>query len=94
MDKDIEKIALGLKSKNRRKIITLLSKKDMSAPQLYKELGKEAPAYRQTINKSLEILKEIGIVDKYYSNEKNGIYYRLKYKKIIIDLESMKITKN
>jgi len=90
---EILKLVKALNNQTRRKIIQLLCHKDMTAVELYKKLGDEAPKYRQSINKSLEILKESGIIHKYYSDKDKKLYYHMQYKKIIIDLEKMQIVK-
>jgi len=63
----------------------------MSAPQIYEELGPHAPKYRQSVNKSLGILRERGLVTKYYNNEKGGIYYHLVKKILVLKIDEMKI---
>ena len=75
----------------RREIIKLLCKEDLSAPQIFKALGKNAPVYRQSINKALDVLSSSGLIIKYYNFKKRGIYYKIKMKEIKIDLKKMRI---
>jgi len=88
---ELNKIVYALNSERRRAIIRLLCEKDMSAPQIHRRLGNKAPRYRQSINKSLELLKEAGLVDKYYNDEKKAIYYRITKKVVTLKLDEMKI---
>lgn len=80
-----------LHSDTRRRILQLLSKRDMSATQMHGELGKYAPKYRQSVNKALEILREGGLVTKYYDIENKAIYYSLIKRKYILKIDEMKI---
>lgn len=80
-----------LHSETRRKILQLLSKEDMSAPQIYRKLGENAPKYRQSVNKALEILTECGLVRKYYANEKKAIFYGLTKKKYTLKIPEMEV---
>ena len=63
----------------------------MSAPQVYEKLGKNAPKYRQSVNKALETLRECGLVTKYYSDENKAIYYHLGKKTYVLKIAEMKI---
>lgn len=87
----IEKIISVLNNSTRRKIIQLLAEKDMTAPEIFIKLGVDSPKYRQSINKALEKLKESNLIEKYYSDEKKNLNYHLKIKRIIIDIENMKL---
>ena len=69
----------------------MLCEKDMSAPQIYKELGDKAPTYRQSINKSLDILENCGLVEKYYDNNKKAICYRIVKKSLRLRLDNLSI---
>ncbi|MBD3193376.1 MAG: hypothetical protein GF308_22260 [Candidatus Heimdallarchaeota archaeon] len=74
-----------------RRILQLLSTEDMSAPQIYSRLGEHAPKYRQSVNKALEILRECGLIQKYYSEEQKGLFYHLKKKNYLVKLDSMEV---
>ena len=63
----------------------------MSAPQIRDKLGVYAPKYRQSVNKALEMLRECGLVTKYYDNENKAIYYRLMKKTYIVKIDEMRI---
>ena len=63
----------------------------MSAPQIFDGLGTHAPKYRQSINKTLEMLRDCELITKYYNNEKRGIYYHLAAKFIIVELDKLKV---
>jgi len=86
-----DEVIHALNFERRREIIKLLCKRDMSAPQIYVALGKDAPVYRQSVNKSLEILKKAGLIEKYYDDEKKALYYRVKKKVITLYLDRMTI---
>ena len=80
-----------LRSDTRRRILQLLSEKDMTTSQLYDELGTSAPKYRQSVNKAIELLREGGLVTKYYNTEEKGICYHLKKRKYILKIDKMEI---
>jgi Fe2+ or Zn2+ uptake regulation protein len=63
----------------------------MSAPQIYDELGKHAPRYRQSVNKALEILTECGLISKYYDKEKKALCYHLIKETYVLRITEMKI---
>ena len=88
---ELKSIIFCLNSETRRRILQLLSKRDMSAPQIFEELGTHAPKYRQSINKTLETMRNCGLVAKYYDNEKRGIYYHLIAKSIILEIDKLKV---
>lgn len=88
---NLDKILRGLKAETRREILKLLCKKDMTAPEIYSALGKRAPVYRQSINKSLELLKEVGLVEKYYEDTKKALYYKITKKVYVIKLDQMSV---
>ena len=87
---DLEKIVAVLNNPMRKRIIQLLAKKDMTAPEIFIKLGSESPKYRQSVNKALEKLKDSGLIEKYYSDQNKKLNYRLKNKIIGFDLEKMK----
>lgn len=88
---DFKRLIDCLHSDTRRRILQLLSRKDMTATEIHDELGKYAPKYRQSVNKALEVLREGGLVTKYYDNEKKGICYHLKKKKYVLKIDKMEI---
>ena len=88
---ELRSIIACLKSERRRKILQLLAGEDMSAPQIFEGLGNHAPKYRQSVNKTLEMLRASGLVTKYYDNEKRGIYYHLETRAIILEFDKLKV---
>jgi len=88
---NLEDSIKGLNSKTRREILKLLCKENLSAIEVYRKLKNGGPKYRQSINKALEVLKECGLVEKYYDDEKNEICYRIIKKKICLDLANMEL---
>ncbi len=88
---DLSKVIHCLNSETRRKIVKILSKGDLSAPEIFNKLGNSRPRYRQSVNKSLEILKSCDLIEKYYDDNKKILLYHLKYKNISVDLEKMEI---
>lgn len=88
---EMNKVIFALNSETRRKIIQLLYKEDMTAVEVFVKLKSSAPIYRQSINKALEILKECGLVEKYYDDNRKGLYYRLLKKEITLELKNMVI---
>jgi predicted transcriptional regulator len=66
-----------LDNPRRQKIVQLLAGKDMSASEIFKQLGDLAPKYRQSVNKSLDALEMVGLVKKYYSSKDKSLLYHL-----------------
>lgn len=80
-----------MRSGMHRRILQMLAKEDMSASQIYSKLGNYAPKYRQSVNKALELLRESGLLSKYYNAEKKKLYYHLIKEKYTINLAEMKV---
>lgn len=89
----IDKVIYGLNSNTRRKILKLLCKRDMTAPEIFKELKNGVPSYRQSVSKGLEILRECGLLIKYYDDEKKHLYYKITKKVITLRLDTISIIK-
>ena len=87
----LEKVIYALNSDLRRKILRLLCNEDMTASEVFLELKQDAPKYRQSVNKTLEILKESGLVRKYYNDTKKALYYRIVKKNLSMNLEEMSV---
>ena len=81
----------ALSSSSNLAIVTLLSDHDMTATEIFSELGDRAPEYRQSVNKALEVLRQAGLVKKYYGENKNRLLYSLIYKGITINFGKMSI---
>jgi len=80
-----------LKSKTRVNILKILDEKSLRAIDVYKEykaLFKADAKHREFIYKEMERLVEAGILEKKYNTEIKGITYKLRFKKISIDLLS------
>jgi len=88
---DVERLIKALNSATRRKIILLLVQHDMSASQVYKELKNNAPKYRQSVNKALDLLEECKIIEKYYDDKEKTIKHHLIKKEYKLILEKMEI---
>lgn len=86
---EIEKVIHGLHSETRRQILKLLCKGDLTATEIYQKLKFSKPVYRQSVHKSLQSLRDCGLVEKYYSSDKNAICYKVPKKALHIDLENM-----
>jgi len=84
----IEKIIKALNSRTRRKILKILSEGPKNVKEVFivlKEQYSTNIKYRESVFKALEKLVEADLVEKFYEKGK-GITYRLKRKKITIDL--------
>ena len=71
---DFEKAVFGLKNNLRRNILQIVSEKPMTAVEISNALGNKAPKYRQSINRSLEILRECQLVKKEYDEDQQDQY--------------------
>lgn len=87
----LDKVIHALDADLRRKILSLLCHEDMTASEVFLELKQDAPKYRQSVNKALEILKESGLVRKYYNDTKKALYYRIVKKNLSLNLEEMSV---
>lgn len=87
---DFKKILVALNSKKRQEMIHILYYEDLSAPDVYKKM-KFAPTFRQSVNRDLDSLVEAGILEKYYSNKKKQILFKLRWKSLEINFETLKI---
>jgi Fe2+ or Zn2+ uptake regulation protein len=88
---ELDRFMRCMRSRMHRRILQMLAEEDMSAPQVYGKLGNYAPKYRQSVNKALELLRESGLLSKYYNAEKKKLCYHLIKKKYTIDLAEMKV---
>ena len=87
----VDKVAQALTSPLKRRILTLLCNRDMTAVEIFGRLGELAPNYRQSVNKALESLKQAGLVRKYYDDKKKELYYGIVKKRITVLFETMVI---
>jgi|Deesub1362B_J571_1020462.scaffolds.fasta_scaffold00647_13 DNA-binding transcriptional ArsR family regulator len=85
---DVEKVVKALNSRTRRKILKILSEGPKNVKEVSIVLREQYSAnikYRESVFKALEKLVEADLVEKFYEKDK-GIAYRLKRKKVTIDL--------
>lgn len=88
---EIGDVVYGLNSTTRRQILRLLSENELTAPEIYQKLGDDAPVYRQSVNKALDILEQSKLVEKYYNSEKKAIQFKIVTKKLTIDLKDLSV---
>lgn len=84
-----------LKSKTRMNILKILDGKSLRAVDVYNQYAsqfKDDAKHREFIYKELERLVEAGMLEKTYDMDIKGITYKLKFKKVIIDLLSGEVT--
>lgn len=89
-------ILLGkiLNSKTCLLILNYLAKEDASNQELYDKLkNKINISYRSSIFEALKRIKTAGLIEKYYDDNKSKIMYRLKFKNISLDFETMDLLK-
>ena len=71
-----------------------LAKEDASNQELYDKLkNKINISYRSSIFEALKRIKTAGLIEKYYDDNKSKIMYRLKFKNISLDFETMDLLK-
>jgi len=86
-------VVKALSSRTRRKILKILSDDSKNVKEISIELREQYSTnlkYRESVFKALEKLVEANLVEKFYEKDK-GIAYRLKRKKITIDLIKEKV---
>ena len=76
-------------SSTNRRILQLLSKRDMTTMEVFKELSQNGPAYRQSVHKALQKMKDAGLVSKYYDDEAKVFRYHLHKERIEVDFKRM-----
>ena len=89
-------IALGkiLNSKTCLLILNYLAKKDASNQEIYEKLKDKIDiSYRSSVFEALKRIKKAGLIEKYYDDESSKIVYKLKFKNISLDLETMDLIK-
>lgn len=87
-------LAKVLKSKTCLLILNYLAKKDASNQELYNKLkNKVNISYRSSIFEALKRIKMAGLIEKYYDNNNSKIMYKLKFKNISLNLETMELIK-
>ena len=89
-------ILLGkiLNSKTCLLILNYLAKKDASNQELYDKLkNKINISYRSSVFEALKRIKTAGLIEKYYDNNTSKIMYKLNFKNISLDFETMDLLK-
>ena len=91
---DIISLAKVLRSKTCLAILDYLVKKNASNQEIYDKLKDKIDIeYRSSVFEALKRIKDVGLVEKFYNDEDNQIKYKLKYKNISINLETMTLKK-
>ena len=85
----LQSFVKSLDNYRRQKILQLLVDKDMSASEIFKRLGDLSPKYRQSVNKSLDALENVGLVKKYYCSKNKSILYHLLKESYSINLRGL-----
>jgi len=89
---DTKSVLHALNNDLRREILKILFRNGNSTvKEVYSSLKNNKPKYRQSVNKALDQLNEVGLVEKCYSTERKKIIYSIKFKEISICFEDMKI---
>ncbi len=81
-------IAKGLNSNLRLLILKLLCESDMNSQEIFLRLRGKVK-YRQYIHRNLEILRKVGIINKYYNVDNSKLYYHLNKKRLIINFDKL-----
>jgi Fe2+ or Zn2+ uptake regulation protein len=88
-------LARALGSETRRRLVTLVSERPVSAVQayrLYQSRFRNSNKRRETIYRELERLKSFGFLDKRYDESLKAIVYALKMRRASIDLSSLDVS--
>lgn len=88
---EIQDLVKGLHSKTSRKILQLLCDKDRTAVEIYGDLKGDAPKFRQSVNRALEVLRRHKLIKKYYDENRKALYYRIVKSDFHIDLKNMSV---
>ena len=93
---DIDKRISCLNSETKISICLMLEDQKLSLPQIVSKIQKDSnkKVNRETIYRSIESLRDIGIVGKDYFPDERKIKYFLKIKKIELDFLKKKIIFN
>lgn len=89
---NIKKIAKAINNDLRIEIMEILSTRgELTVKEIHSSLSDNKPKYRQSVNKSLEILKEADLIKKSYNDKKKNIVYEIKSNRLVIDFDKMKV---
>jgi Fe2+ or Zn2+ uptake regulation protein len=88
-----EMVFAGLASRTRLDILKILSNGSKTVKDVINELNSQKYniKYRESVYRSIEKLKEIGLIEKYYDEKNKSIMYRMKVKKIVYEIDKDKI---
>jgi len=88
-----ERVFAGLASRIRLDILKILSNKPNTVKGVINELNSQKYniKYRESVYRSMEKLKDIGLIEKYYDEKNKSITYKLKANKIIYEIDKDKI---
>ena len=84
----LEAVGAALSSKTRIEIVKILCQRPASLIEVYREINKTGIdiKYRATVFRALKKLVSTGLVEKIYDQQKDGIYYKLIKKDLVINL--------
>ena len=83
---DIKSLSNAINNELRIEIMNILANNGkLTVKEIYLLLKHNRPRYRQTVNKSLEILKDAKLVIKSYDDDKKNIVFEIRTNKIVID---------
>jgi len=88
-----ERVFAGLASRIRLDILKILSDEPKTVKSVINELNSQKYniKYRESVYRSMEKLKDIGLIEKYYDEKNKSITYKLKANKIIYEIDKDKI---
>ncbi len=87
---DLKRTLIALSSNKRLEMTNILSYNDLSAPEVFSKM-KSPPVFRQSVNRDLDVLVEVGILKKFYHQQTKKILYGLIWKSLEIDFRNLKI---
>jgi len=90
MTENLLRIISGLNSGLRLSILKLLCENDLTSQEIFLKM-KNKVLYRQYIHRELEILRNAGVIKKYYDEETNKLYYKITCHEIIINLSNQTV---
>jgi Fe2+ or Zn2+ uptake regulation protein len=87
---DLLMLVQALDDTTRLELLKILSRRPKTVNEVSQELKKigKHVKYRQTVYRALEKLLDVGLLDKHYEKGR-GLVYRLRYRKIYLDLKKM-----
>ena len=95
MTVNLNNFAAALRSRDRLAILQLIGSEELSAIEVHRKYSSKNPStgkHRESIYRDLEMLVEVGLLEKKYDVKRKQITYSLKTKTVEIELPSGKIT--